>query len=167
MQESLDGLNIYRNPYREARWREAIVEVLDSYASDPMGGGVPLSEGTRATLVDSLEARPWVVTLLAVCNSQPAGLLIALEGFSTFAARPLLNLHDIAVVPRFRGLGIGSRLIEAAVEEARRRGCVKLTLEVLEGNTRAKALYERLGFRAYQLDPLLGEAAFWEKPIQD
>ena len=167
MKEPLQAVDILLNPYAEPRWREAIVEVLDSYASDPMGGAAPLPDATRRHLVAQLEQRPWIVTLLAVRGVEPLGLLVAVEGFSTFAARPLLNLHDIAVVPAHRGRGVGTRLIEAAEAEARRRGCGKLTLEVLEGNTVAKGLYARLGFRPYQLDPALGEAAFWEKPIQD
>lgn len=167
MKEPLQAVEILQNPYGDSRWREAIVEVLDSYASDPMGGAEPLPEATRRHLVERLEQRPWMVTLLAVRGVEPLGLLVAVEGFSTFAAQPLLNLHDIAVLPAYRGLGVGSQLITAAEAEARRRGCVKLTLEVLGGNTVAKALYARLGFRPYRLDPALGEAAFWEKPIQD
>ena len=43
------------------------------------------------------------------------------------------------------------------------RGACKLTLEVLDGNAPARALYRRLGFAAYQLDPAMGHAQFLQK----
>jgi len=65
---------------------------------------------------------------------------------STFAARPLLNLHDLAVLPERRGLGVGRALLEAVEARARDLGCCKLTLEVRQDNARAQALYESFGF---------------------
>jgi ribosomal protein S18 acetylase RimI-like enzyme len=54
----------------------------------------------------------------------------------------------------------------AAVEtEARRRGCCKLTLEVLEHNQHARKLYDAVGFASYQLDPTTGRALFLEKKL--
>ena len=159
-------MRILVNPYDEPAHARAIVELLDSYARDPMGGGDGLGERTRRVLVDELCARPWIVTFLALDEDRPVGLLIALEGFSTFAARPLLNIHDVAVHPDHRGRGVGTALMSAAEEFARERGCCKLTLEVLEGNARASELYARLGYRPYALDPALGTAQFWEKPLQ-
>jgi ribosomal protein S18 acetylase RimI-like enzyme len=46
---------------------------------------------------------------------------------------------------------------------AKERGACKLTLEVLDGNAAARALYQRLGFTAYQLDPAMGQARFLHK----
>jgi len=154
------------NPYHDVWHARAIFELLDSYARDPMGGGRPLPESTRRDLVAELRRRPWVVCLLALLGDQPAGLMIAMEGFSTFAARPLLNIHDVAVHPDLRGRGIGQALFREVEKVARKRGCCKLTLEVLEGNSGATRLYGRLGFRPYVLDPELGVAQFWEKPIR-
>jgi ribosomal protein S18 acetylase RimI-like enzyme len=74
------------------------------------------------------------------------GAAVCFIGFSTFAARPLLNLHDLAVVPELRGRGIGRALLRAVEERARALGCCKLTLEVVQENTQARALYERFGF---------------------
>ncbi|MGC9451327.1 MAG: GNAT family N-acetyltransferase [Oceanipulchritudo sp.] len=162
----MPSLRILINPYQDIAHARAIVPILDSYASDPMGGGKPLRPGTRQNLVAELRRRPWIVTLLALLEDQPVGLLIAIEGFSTFAARPLLNIHDVAVLPEFRGKGIGTALFEEAERVARKRNCCKLTLEVLEGNEQARALYTRLGYEPYVLDPELGTAQFWEKPLQ-
>jgi len=38
---------------------------------------------------------------------------------------------------------------------------------VLEGNGAAQAAYSSAGFRPYQLDPAMGRAQFWEKPLPD
>ena len=161
----MNALKIVINPYADVFHARAIVEILDSYASDPMGGGEPLGPRTRQNPVAELRRRPWIVTLLAVREGQPVGLLIAIEGFSTFAAKPLLNIHDVAVLPEYRGQGIGRALFAEAERVARKRDCCKLTLEVLEGNARARALYEHLGYRPYMLDPATGAAQFWEKPL--
>ena len=161
----MDSLRILINPYIEPAHVRGILEVLDSYARDPLGGGESLSVACRRDLVPELRRRPWIVTLLALKGETPVGLLIALEGFSTFAARPLLNIHDVAVLPEHRGQGIGHALFAEIERLAVKRNCCKLTLEVLENNERAKGLYGRLGFRPYVLDPAQGAAQFWEKPL--
>jgi GNAT superfamily N-acetyltransferase len=130
----------------EAAHDAAIIEVLDSYASDPVGGGVPLSAVVRRRLVPALRDHPTALVLLAFADRRPIGLAVCFFGFSTFQARPLLNVHDLAVVPDWRGKGIGRALLAAAESHARSRGCCKLTLEVQDDNHRARALYERFGF---------------------
>ena len=161
----MSNLRILINPYQDIAHARGIVDVLDSYASDLNGGAQPLTELVRRTLVAELRRRPWVITLLAVEGDQAVGLLIAMEGFSTFKGQPLLNVHDVAVVPERRGSGIGQALFAEAERVARMRGCCKITLEVLSGNERAQRLYQRLGFAPYALDPELGTAQFWEKPL--
>lgn len=162
-----NSLQILKNPYDEPKHAEAIFAVLDSYASDVMGGAKSLDEFTRDNLVRELKKRDWVVTFLALSEGKAVGLLIAMEGFSTFVAQPLMNIHDVAVIPGQRGKGIGKALFEAVEEEAKARKCCKLTLEVLSGNTVAMGLYEKLGFRPYELDPEAGTAEFWQKSLQD
>jgi ribosomal protein S18 acetylase RimI-like enzyme len=45
------------------------------------------------------------------------------------------------------------------------KGACKITLEVLEGNIAAQKAYIKSGFKGYELDPSMGQAMFWEKPI--
>lgn len=52
----------------------------------------------------------------------------------------------IGLLPGYRGQGLGERLMIAAIELARDRGLERIELEVFGSNTRAIALYERLGF---------------------
>ena len=112
----------YSNPAHAA----ALVAVLDAYARDPMGGGHPLSEFSRSHLVAALAARPQAYSVLAFDADMPVGLVNCIEGFSTFACRPLVNVHDVAVLPGYRGQGVAEKMLLLAQEMARERGACKL-----------------------------------------
>ncbi len=143
----------------------AVVQLLDHYARDPMGGGEALTPYVKSNLVSELRKRESAHVILAFVDGEPAGLVICLEGFSTFACRPLLNIHDVIVSADHRGRGLCKRMLEVAETLALRLGCCKMTLEVLEGNVVAQAAYTSCGFAAYELDPRMGKAMFWEKKI--
>lgn len=149
----------YANPADAA----ALVALLDAYASDPAGGGEPLSDFAKAHLVRELSSRPQAYSVLAFDGDQPVGLVNCIEGFSTFKCKPLVNVHDVAVLASHRGRGIAEQMLALAETIARERGAVKLTLEVLSGNVPARKLYERIGFAGYQLDPTMGTAQFMQK----
>ncbi len=57
-------------------------------------------------------------------------------------------MDGIFVAPDARSKGVGTALLTAIAEEAARRGYAKLRLDVIDGNLRARALYEREGFVA-------------------
>ena len=143
------------------------LELLDHYARDPMGGGAGLSDYARRHLVDELKSLPSFHGALAFNGDQAAGLINCFAGFSTFAAKPLLNIHDIVVHAGARGQGIARALLGWAEQRARVLGCCKLTLEVLSNNTRALAAYERAGFAPYVLDPAAGHALFLQKTLPE
>jgi ribosomal protein S18 acetylase RimI-like enzyme len=132
--------------YDDPVHREGILDVLDSYASDPVGGGQPLPSDVRKALVARLQDHPTSRVLLAFAGDEPVGIAICFLGLSTFKAKPLLNIHDLAVVPGWRGKGVGRALLAAAENRAVRNDCCKLTLEVQEDNLRARGLYESFGF---------------------
>ena len=92
-------------------------------------------------------------------------MLTAFEGFSTFNCKPLLNIHDVAVLKEYRGKGVSRSLFNEIETIAKQSNCCKLTLEVLEGNIPAKKAYEKFGFSGYELEPAMGKALFWEKMI--
>jgi len=157
------ALSVVRADYANPVHAQALVLLLNAYASDPAGGGEPLSEYAREHLVPELARRPQAYSVLAFLDGKPVGLVNAIEGFSTFKCRPLVNVHDVAVLPGYRGLRIGERMLELVEAIARERGACKLTLEVLEGNAPAARLYQRIGFAGYELDPAMGQARFMQK----
>ena len=57
------------------------------------------------------------------------------------------QLNNIAVDEKYRGMHIGEALLEHMIEVSRRAGCTVMTLEVREGNTAARPLYTKLGFK--------------------
>jgi ribosomal protein S18 acetylase RimI-like enzyme len=143
----------------------AIIRLMDAYASDPMGGGRGLSDYAKANLVATLGNCAMARSVLAIVDGEAAGLINCFEGFSTFACQPLLNIHDVVVLPEFRGRGL-SKLMFAKVETiAREMGCCKLTLEVLTGNAVAQGAYRSVGFAGFELDPAMGQALFWQKQL--
>ena len=156
-------IEVVRARYDDPAHAAALLELLDHYARDPAGGGEPLSDFARGNLVAALAARPFIFSVLAFDSATPVGLINAIEGFSTFACRPLVNVHDVVVIPGHRGRGIAAQLFAEVEAIARERGACKLTLEVLTGNRAARALYEKLGFDDYRLDPAMGHAQFMQK----
>jgi ribosomal protein S18 acetylase RimI-like enzyme len=156
-------LRICQADYNNAVHASALVHLLDAYAQDLAGGGEALSEFVKNHLVKELAARPQAFSVLAFEAGQPIGLINCIEGFSTFACRPLVNIHDVVVLPGHRGQRVGEQMLTLVDQIARERGACKLTLEVLQGNTSAIKLYERMGFAGYQLDPAMGYAQFFHK----
>jgi ribosomal protein S18 acetylase RimI-like enzyme len=140
-------VNIRPADLQDAADAAAVVMLLDAYATDPRGGGEPLTAAVRDRLIPGLQGHPTTRVWLAFDDTRPAGVCVAFTGFSTFHARPLLNIHDLAVLPGLRGRGIGRALLAAAEAGAIASGCCKLTLEVQEDNVPARGLYEGFGFR--------------------
>lgn len=144
---------------------EALLTLLNEYALDLMGGKEALSEFVKTNLVAELKRRPSAHVILAFVEANPAGLMIGFEGFSTFACKPLINIHDVVVVEKYRGRGLSKEMLSHMEKIAQDIGCCKLTLEVLEGNSVAQSLYRSCGFEGYSLDPTMGKALFWQKKL--
>lgn len=157
------SLRICRADYGDSVHAHALVSLLDAYAQDAAGGGQPLADEVKAHLVQELAARPQAFSVLAFDGRQAIGLVNCFEGFSTFACRPLVNVHDVVVLASHRGRRVGEQMLALVQQIARERGACKLTLEVLQGNRSATRLYERAGFAGYQLDPAMGNAQFLQK----
>ena len=160
------GLSVVQVNYADPVHARSLVDMLDTYARDPAGGGHALSDHARRHLVAELAARPTAFSVLAFDGAQVVGLVNCIEGFSTFACKPLVNVHDLAVAASHRGRRIGERMLVLVEQIARRRGACKLTLEVLSGNQSANRLYTRYGFVSYQLDPAMGQAQFLQKWLE-
>jgi GNAT superfamily N-acetyltransferase len=145
--------------------RQAVIDLTDAYARDEMGNGRPLSSEVREALVPGLRQLPTTLILLAYQGGEPVGIATCFRGFSTFAARQLINIHDLAVLPGLRGAGVGRALLAAVEAKARELGCCKVTLEVQEKNARARKVYAAAGFGQATYQYAAGGAIFLAKPI--
>lgn len=151
----------YHNPQQASD----LVELLNHYALDPMGGGAALPDAIKQNLASELAKRPFAFSLICYVDGEPAGMTNCFEGFSTFKCKPLINIHDLAVHPDYRGGGVSQAILEAVEKIATEKGCCKITLEVLAGNDIAKNAYIKFGFEGYELNPQMGSALFWQKNL--
>lgn len=143
----------------------AVVALIGAYAEDAMGNGGPLPEAVMKELIPGLRKHPTTLILLAYVEGRPVGIATCFVGFSTFYARPLVNVHDLAILPEYRGQGIGRQLLEGVLDNAKQRGCCKVTLEVHETNQRAKQMYEAAGFAEGAAREPGGRWLFYSRPI--
>ena len=159
------SIRIVEADLNESEDCEAVLTMVDAYSMDAMGSGRPLDRDVRTRLIPGLQRHPTTLIFLAFEGEQPVGVAVCFIGFSTFAAKPLVNIHDCMVLPVFRGKGVGRRLLEAVEAKARELGCCKLTLEVMDNNDRALRAYEAAGFVRYALQENAGTAIFLSKPL--
>ena len=146
--------------------QEAVLAMVDAYSRDAMGDGKPLDPDVRAQLIPGLRRHPTTLIFLAFDGDQPVGAAVCFISFSTFAAKPLINIHDFVVLPTSRGKGIGRQLLEAVETKAKELGCCKLTLEVMDKNHQAVRMYQAAGFERYALQEEAGAAIFMSKPLK-
>lgn len=89
-------------------------------------------------------------------TGRPLGFAHALLHAGTWSPKPICYLEDLFTREEARGLGIGRALIEALAERGRREGWLRLYWQTARDNTRAQALYDKLGKRTdwlrYDLD---------------
>lgn len=114
----------------EATWTAAV-----SPAPRPRAGTTFFDDRTSPADVLVAESDGVVAGYAAIGNSLPVP-----------SHKHVLELRGLAVAPAAGGRGVGRRLVDAVVAEARARGARKVTLRVLGPNTVARRLYVRCGF---------------------
>ncbi len=133
--------------FKDPLQRQAIIDLMNHYMADKMGGQLPpYSKETAQAVVEGLEKHPSRVTLLAEYKGAYVGLINSFVNFGTFAGKPFINIHDVVVASEYRGLKIGRKMMEAIDSKAEELGCGKITLEVREDNISAQKLYKSMGY---------------------
>lgn len=138
---------VRRADLREPGDREAVVAMTQAYACDPQGRGAEIEPEIARRLPDFLAIHPAAIVLLAFDGDVPVGIATCALSFSTFQARSILNIHDLAVHPERRGQGIARLLLDGVLAEAYALDCCRLSLEVGAGNERARDIYAAWDFR--------------------
>jgi GNAT superfamily N-acetyltransferase len=132
--------------------------MLEELAS--MGGHPPsTSESDWEEIEESIatSAESDSACFLLATRGRPAHAAVGLAHASiacreaVFEPARSLHIHALYVDPELRRRGIGRALLEAAMDWGRGAGCTAADLNVLAANP-ARAMYEQLGFRAYQTE---------------
>ncbi len=92
--------------------------------------------------------------LVARSQDQVVGMVNLLYTVSTALGERVAWLEDMVVAPGQRHSGIGSMLIEKAIELARCNGCRRITLLTDQDNHAAQRFYEKHGFQGSAMIPL-------------
>ncbi len=158
-----EQVHVFEADLGRARDANEVLALTAAFALDPMGNGGPLAPEVLGRLIDGLRSHPTTLIFLAHVGENAVGIATCFRGFSTFSARPLVNISDLAVLPEWRGMGIGKRILAAVEDRARELGCCKVTLEVQENNQRARTVYQRAGFtRAVYGETAGGVLYYWK-----
>lgn len=109
----------------------------------------------QARGLELIIGNPATGTVLLARNreGEVQGMVNLLWTVSTALGARVGLLEDMVVAPASRGLGVGSRLLNAAIAEAERQGCRRLTLLTDTDNVDAQRFYLRQGFVASPMAP--------------
>ena len=98
---------------------------------------------------DRIAADPGSHLMVAEVDGRVAGTFqLNFIPYLTQGGRDRAQIEAVRVADGARGAGIGTRMLEWAIEQARRHGCGTVQLTSNKERTEARRLYERLGFRA-------------------
>lgn len=137
-----------------------VIKLLNDYMNDPMGNNRPMPAGLGLQIVAGLKQHTGFLGFFVLAGDRYAGLANCNINFSTFQAKPLINIHDFIVAPECRNIGAGSFLLRAVINYAAQNGYCRVNLEVREDNTNAKSLYRKMGF-----SDCVPRMMFWEKKL--
>jgi len=161
----MPSFQVYEADLNDPEHQRAVVELVNKYAQISMIHGEPLTAEVQRDLIAGLQRHPTTIVFLAFDQDAAIGVAVCFLGFSTFAARPLINIHDLAVTAEYQGRGIGRLLLEAVEQKAQELNCCKVTLEVDENNRRARQVYAAAGFADSRPSVAGGNALYLAKPL--
>jgi len=143
-----------------------ILDMLKKFAGLSVTHSAGLSDSVQANLLPALSEHPVTRIYAAFKGKEPVAIAICFLGFSTFAAKPLLNIHDFFVDSNHQGEGIGKAFLDYLHKTAIELNCCKVTLEVYPENLKARGLYRACGFTGDGGHSLLpaGAVFFMSKP---
>jgi len=121
----------------------SFIRELAEYEREP--GAVRATEDDL--IRDGFSAHPKFRVIIAELDGQPAGMAFFFHHYSTWQGRHGLFLEDFFVRPQFRRKGIGKALMVHLAKIALSENCYGMRWEVLDWNTTAIDVYQRLGAR--------------------
>jgi ribosomal protein S18 acetylase RimI-like enzyme len=116
------------------------------YVEDPSPRS-PGDDHVARTLAVLADPARGAVLVVDDGQAPPFGYVFLTRLWSNELGGDVVFIDEIWVAPERRGQGVGTAVIAHAMEAMQQRGAVAFELEVTPDNARARALYERLGFR--------------------
>ena len=130
--------------------------VAEHHEFDPLRfiAPLPLLPERYGQFLVSQIGKPEMIVLVAEREGEAVGYAYAgMEGNDYMALRgPAGVLYDLVVDPTHRREGIGTTLLDAAVEALRERGAPRALLFTAEKNHPAQAMFDRAGFRRTMIE---------------
>lgn len=139
---------------------DQVIKLLNDYMNDPMGNNRPMPKSLGPEIISGLKQHSGFLGFFVMAGNQFAGLANCNINFSTFQAKPLINIHDFIVAPECRNMGAGHFLLRGIINYASQNGFCRVNLEVREDNQTAKSLYKKNGFT-----DCVPRMMFWERKI--
>lgn len=137
-----------------------IVKLINYYMMDGMGLGESMPEKLGVKIIHGLRNHPCYKGFFVIIENEYAALANCNINFSTWQAKPLINIHDLIVAPAYRNQGVGLFLLTEIEKYARENDYCRINLEVRHDNYKAQKLYQKAGFNA--CNP---ENYFWERQL--
>ena len=138
-----ESIHIERVSLDDSVQIEEAIKLLSEFSEEHEG---PISWPAQASL-PKLFRRHHAIIHLARIDGIGVGVSLCQLNLISFQGSEALNLHDLYVIPSARGQGVGRRLLEQLIREARALGSPRMTLEVAATNAAGRALYRSCGFR--------------------
>jgi len=139
---------------------DQLIRLLDAYMQDEMGNSAPMPADLAPKILNGLKSYSGYLGFFALADGEFVALANCNNNYSTFKAKPLINIHDFVVHPDFRGKGVGRFLLDSIAEFGKENGYCRINLEVRNDNVKAQKLYEKAGYADCQ-----PSMYFWEKNL--
>jgi GNAT superfamily N-acetyltransferase len=144
--------------FNQLSHQKAFTHLMNCYRTDPMGGVAEMTGDEAKKIIKDLQCHPTYSGFFVKSGDEFVGLANCFTNYSTFKAKPLLNIHDFIVSPQWRGKKAAEFLLNEMSKCLKDKGYCRINLEVRDDNPRAMALYKRVGFSDCN-PPMF----FWEK----
>lgn len=127
--------------------RKDLPNILDLYAQPQMDRGGVLSIESAERIFEKIRQYPAYDVFVAEVEQGVVGTfaLLIMDNLAHMGA-PSAIIEDINVAPSWQGQGIGTRIMEFAMDRARKTGCYKLVLSSARDRVDPHRFYRKLGF---------------------
>lgn len=117
-----------------------LIQELATFEKQPDAVQVTVSDLER----DGFGANPLFQILVAELDGEIPGIALFYNRYSTWKGKTI-HLEDLIVSEKYRGSGIGMKLYEAVMAEAKNQNVRRVEWNVLDWNTPAISFYEKTG----------------------